>query len=81
MLMIRELAQILTSKNIWTDYIWELENWIEWFVILTTILYLILLQFDENEMNKTVLSQIAYDGKTQWTINLGALALLSGKLT
>ena len=81
MLMIRELAQILTSKNIWTDYIWELENWIEWFVILTTILYLILLQFDENEMNKTVLSPIAYDGKTQWTINFGALALLSGKLT
>ena len=81
MLMIRELAQILTSKNICMDYIWELENWIEWFVILTTILYLILLQFDENDMNKTVLSQIAYDGKKQWTINLGALALLSGKLT
>ena len=91
-LMIRELAQILTSKNICTDYIWELENWIEWFVILTTILHLILLQFDENslhDMNKTVLSQIkamfwsqiAYDGKNQWTINFGALALLSGKLT
>ena len=83
-LMIRELAQILTSKNICTDYIWELENWIEWFVILTTISYLILLQFDENsfhDMNKTVLSQIAYDGKNQWTINFGALALLSGKLT
>ena len=84
-LMIRELAQILTSKNIWTDYIWELENWIEWFVILTTISYLILLHLSENSfhsMNKTVLSQIAYDGqKKQWTINLGALALLSGKLT
>ena len=77
-LMIRELAQILTSKNICTDYIWELENWIEWFVILTTISYLILLQIDEN-MNKTV-SPIN-DGKKQWTINLGALALLSGKLT
>ena len=82
MLMIRELAQILTSKNIWTDYIWELENWSEWIVILTTILYLILLQFDENSfqgMNKTV--PPINDGKNQWTINLGALALLSGKLT
>ena len=83
-LMIRELAQILTSKNIWTDYIWELENWFEWFVILTTISYLILFQFDENSfhsMNKTVLPQITYDGKKQWITNLGALALLSGKLT
>ena len=81
-LVIRELAQILTSKC--TDYFCKLENWIDWFVILTTIFYLMLLSLSENtfqEMNKTILSQIAIDngGKNQWTINIGALALLSGK--
>ena len=81
-LMVRELAQILTSKNICTDYFWDLENWSEWFVILTTILYLILLQFDENRLQDTIkMVSPINDGKNQWTINLGALALLSGKLT
>ena len=83
-LVIRELAQILTSKSICTDYFWKLENWIDWFVISTTIFYLMLLNLSGNsfqEMNKTILSQIAIDngGKNQWTINIGALALLSGK--
>ena len=84
-LVIRELAQILTSKNICTDYFWKLENWIDWFVILTTIFYLILLYNDENNFqdknNKSSQIEIAIENgsKNQWTINYGALALLSGK--
>ena len=83
-LVIRELAQILTSKSICMDYFWKMENWIDWFVISTSIFYLILLHYDEKafqEMSNTVLSQIAIEngGKNQWTVNCGALALLSGK--
>ena len=92
-LMIRELAQMLTSENICKHYFCELENWIDWTVILTTIFYLIQLQRDENsfhDMNdkaSIISSQIFNGGKNQWTIsgiyqwtiNLGALAVLSGK--
>ena len=67
-LMIRELTQMLTSENKCKHYFCEPENWIDWIVIFFTIFYLINLQSDEND-----------GGKNQWTINLGALAVLSGK--